>query len=118
MCADGWIRSHALSALEVGDGTVVAGDPAFAQAKFVRTRYLDPDGVPFEYIQHQYTSDSEFLGVPIVGHCYPGSGDLMVTPPDQTMIPPDQLMAFGCKDDCEFDWGQEVIAFFIAHPKP
>ena len=45
MCADGWIRSHALSALEVGDGTVVAGDPAFAQAKFVRTRYVDPDGV-------------------------------------------------------------------------
>ena len=79
---------------------------------------IHPDGVPFEYIQHQYTSDSEFLGVPIVGHCYPGSSDLMVTPPEQTMIPPDQLMAFGCKDDCEFDWGEEVIAFFIAHPKP
>jgi len=116
-CADGWVRSNVLSTLELGEGTTLAGDPDFATASYVRTRYEDPSGVPFEYIQHQYTSDSSFLGVPIVGHCYPGSSDLTVTPPEQTVVPPDQLMAFGCKDDCDFDWGEEVIAFFMAHPK-
>lgn len=117
-CADEWVESNVLSALGVGPATVLAGDPTFMTAPFVRTRYEDPDGVPFEYIQHQYTSDSSFLGVPIVGHCYPGSSDLTVTPPEQTVIPPDQLMAFGCKDECDFNWGEEVMAFFIAHPKP
>jgi len=117
MCADGWVRSNVLPALKVGTGTTLAGDPDFKTAAYVRTRYEDPDGVPFEYIQHQYTSDSSFLGVPIVGHCYPGSSDLTVTPPEQTVIPPDQLMSFGCKDDCDFTWGEEVIAFFMAHPK-
>ena len=117
MCADGWIRSHVFGALELGPGTVLAGDPDFQSAQYVRTGYVDPDGVPFEYIQHQYTTDSSFLGVPIIGHCYPGSTDLMVTPPAETLIPPDQLMAFGCQDDCDFDWGEEVIEFFIAHPK-
>jgi poly(3-hydroxybutyrate) depolymerase len=116
-CADTWVRERALTALHVDAGTVIAGDPAFETAQYVRTRYLDPDGVPFEYIQHQYSTDSAFLGVGIVGHCYPGSTDLTVTPPAQTVIPPDQLMAFGCKDRCEFTWGQEVVRFFMAHPK-
>jgi pimeloyl-ACP methyl ester carboxylesterase len=117
-CADGWVRSNAFSALKLGTGTTLAGDPNFQSAPYVRTRYLDPQGVPFEYIQHQYTSDSSFLGVGIVGHCYPGSTDLMVTPPAQTIIQPDQLMSFGCKDKCDFNWGEEVIKFFMAHPKP
>jgi pimeloyl-ACP methyl ester carboxylesterase len=117
-CADGWVHSNLLPALRLGAGTVIAGDPSFASAAYVRTRYLDPDGVPFEYLQHQYTTDSSFLGVGLVGHCYPGSTDLTATPAAQTVIPPDQLIPFGCKDQCDFDWGQEAIAFFIAHPKP
>ena len=117
MCADEWVRSNVLSELTVGEGTVIDGDPTFASAQFVRTRYHDEGGVPFEYLQHQYTSDSEFLGVPLVGHCFPGSPDLTHTPPAETVIPPDQLMAFGCKGTTDFTWGEEVIAFFMAHPK-
>lgn len=117
-CADSWVREHALPALQTDDGTVLAGDPAFATAAFVRTRFLDPDGVPFEYIQHRYATDAAFLGVGLGGHCYPGSTDLTVTPPDQTVIPPDQLMPFGCQGHTDFNWGEEVIRFFEAHPKP
>jgi poly(3-hydroxybutyrate) depolymerase len=116
-CADDWVRSNLFSALKLGKGTALAGDPSFQSAQYVRTRYEDPDGVPFEYIQHQYSTDSSFLGVDIVGHCYPGSTDMMVTPPEDTVIPPDQIMAFGCKGQCDFNWGEEVMKFFIAHPK-
>ena len=111
-CADKWIRSNVLPTLKVDQGRQIAGD-----STFTRTRFLDPTGVPFEYIQHQYSTDSSFLGVGIVGHCYPGSTDLTVTPPAQTVIPPDQLMAFGCKDACSFTWGEEVMKFFIDHPR-
>jgi pimeloyl-ACP methyl ester carboxylesterase len=115
-CADTWLRSNVLTALKLGTGQTIAGDPAFQTTEYVRTRYLDPAGVPFEYIQHQYTSDSSFF-FPIVGHCYPGSTDLAVTPPAQTVIQPDQIMSFGCKEKCDFNWGEEVIRFFMAHPK-
>ena len=117
MCADSWVRMNAMTALKVGPGSTIAGDPNFQSAQFVRTRYVDPAGVPFEYIQHQYSTDASFLGVGLAGHCYPGSTDLTVTPSAQTVIPPDQLMAFGCKDQCDFNWGVEVIKFFMAHPK-
>jgi poly(3-hydroxybutyrate) depolymerase len=117
VCADTWIRTNALTALELGPGTTVEGDPDFQSAQYVRTRYENSQGVPFEYIQHQYSTDSAFLGVGLLGHCYPGSTDLTVTPPARTVIPPDQLMAFGCKDRTEFHWGEEVMQFFIAHPK-
>jgi pimeloyl-ACP methyl ester carboxylesterase len=111
-CADNWVRSNVFSALKLGPGKQIAGD-----ATFTRTRYLNPDGVPFEYISHQYSSNSSFLGVAIVGHCYPGSTDLTPTPPAQTIIPPDQIMSFGCNDQTSFNWGVEVMKFFIAHPK-
>jgi len=42
---------------------------------------------------------------------------LTVTPPAQTIIPPDQIMSFGCNDQTSFNWGEEVMKFFIAHPK-
>jgi hypothetical protein len=35
-----------------------------------------------------------------------------------SVIQPDQLMSFGCTDKCDFNWGEEVIEFFMAHPKP
>ena len=111
-CADTWVRTHVFSTLELGAGQQIAGD-----STFTRTRYLNPVGIPFEYIRHQYTSASSFLGVAIQGHCYPGSTDLAVTPPAQTVIAPDQLISFGCNDKTSFTWGEEVMKFFIAHPK-
>ena len=117
-CADQWVRGSAFEALQLDSGVVVAGDPSSAGAAYVRTRHEDPNGVPFEYIQHSYTSDASFLGVGLLGHCYPGSTDFTPTPPAQTVVPPDQLMAFGCKGAVDFHWGEEVVRFFKAHPKP
>jgi pimeloyl-ACP methyl ester carboxylesterase len=111
-CADGWVRSNVFTALNLDKGTQIAGD-----ATYTRTRYLNPDGVPFEYIQHQYQTTSSFLGVALAGHCYPGSTDLSVTPASGTTVPPDQLISFGCNDATSFNWGEEVMKFFIAHPK-
>lgn len=111
-CSDAWLASSVFPTLQLGAGEQVAGD-----ATYTRTRYLGADGVPFEYISHQYTTTSSFLGVALSGHCYPGSTDLTVTSPAQTVIPPDQLISFGCNDQCSFNWGEEVMKFFIAHPK-
>jgi poly(3-hydroxybutyrate) depolymerase len=111
-CADAWVKSNVLPTLKVDAGKQIAGDNTFT-----RTRYLNPDGVPFEYISHQYATTSSFLGFALVGHCYPGSTDLAITPPAQTVIPPDQAISFGCNDTCSFNWGEEVMKFFVAHPK-
>lgn len=79
------------------------------------TRYTNERGNVFEFIQHEYSTDSAVglppLGVAIVGHCYPGSHDLAATEPFQ-------LMAFACKDDAAFTWGEAAMDFFVAHPKP
>jgi poly(3-hydroxybutyrate) depolymerase len=104
-CAATWFQSNVVPALKLDAGKAVAGD-----ANFTRTVYLNPTGVPFEFLQHQYTTDSASFGVPIVGHCYPGSTDFTATLPGQ-------LMGFGCKNQCAFNWGEEVIKFFMAHPK-
>lgn len=78
-------------------------------------RYTNERGNLFEFIQHDYSTDSAVgippLGVAIVGHCYPGSGDLAASEPFQ-------LMAFACKDDAAFTWGEAALDFFVAHPKP
>ena len=82
--------------------------------QFTRTRYTSARGTPFEFIEHDYVSPSMVgvppLGVAIMGHCYPGSEDWTPTEPDQ-------LMAFGCQPKAEFHWGEQVMAFFMAHPK-
>lgn len=111
-CSAAWIESNVFSTLHLGAGTQIAGD-----ATFTRTRYLNPDGVPFEYITHQYQTTSSFFGVALDGHCYPGSSDLTPTPSSGTVVPPDQLISFGCNDAASFNWGEEVMKFFIAHPK-
>lgn len=82
-------------------GTMIAGD-----SNFTRTRYLTPNGTPFEFIQHDYQASSFVLG----GHCYPGSMD-----PGKEQ---GQLFPFGCVGPNAFTWGDEAMKFFVAHPKP
>lgn len=60
----------------------------------------------FELIQHDYSAAALILG----GHCYPGSDD----PGDA----PGQLFSFKCEDESGFSWGEAVIDFFDAHPRP
>ncbi|HEX4338790.1 MAG TPA: hypothetical protein VH062_22950 [Polyangiaceae bacterium] len=111
-CVNDWLDGSVFPALKLDAGHVIASD-----ATFTRTRYLDPDGVPFEYITHDYQTTSSFFGVALAGHCYPGSTDLAVTPSSGTTVPPDQLISFGCNDHTSFVWGDEVMKFFVAHPK-
>jgi len=105
-CVFTWLSGNVYPTLELGAEAPVAGDTTYS-----RTRFLDPAGVPFELITHQYATDAQFFGVGVQGHCYPGSTDFTVTLPGQ-------LMGFGCKDPSAFHWGEEAIEFFKAHPKP
>jgi polyhydroxybutyrate depolymerase len=100
------LRDAVRSFYDMDDGTVIATD-----GTFTRTRYKTPSGRVFEFIQHNYVTPSMFAGVAIKGHCFPGSQDQSVTLPNQ-------LMSFGCDPPDSFTWGQEVLAFFLAHPKP
>jgi dienelactone hydrolase len=100
------LRDAVIAHYRMTAGQVVATDSTHK-----RTRYATASGRVFEFIEHRYLSDSSVLGVAIRGHCFPGS-------PDQTITLPGQLMAFGCKPPNSFTWGEEVVRFFMAHPKP
>jgi len=93
-------RDAVVSGWSTDQGTVIASD-----ANYTRTRYLTPSGTPFEFVQHDYAASSVLLQ----GHCYPGSTD----PGGQ----PGQLFPFGCVAPNAFTWGDEVMKFFLAHPK-
>jgi hypothetical protein len=104
-CVFSWLTANVYPALSLDQGSKIAGDSSYE-----RTRFLDPDKVPFELIRHDYSTDATFFGVAVGGHCYPGSTDLTVTLPGQ-------LMGFGCKDMCSFTWAEEAVRFFMEHPK-
>jgi pimeloyl-ACP methyl ester carboxylesterase len=86
---------------------VVASSPTYT-----RTRWSDGAGTVVELIAHDYFSNAQ---VPLVsatklqGHCYPGSTD----PGAQ----PGQLFSFRCEQPASFVWGDEVVEFFVAHPR-
>jgi polyhydroxybutyrate depolymerase len=71
-------------------------------------RYQSPSGNTYEFISHNYRSKSWLLQ----GHCIPGSQDLDGGEPGQL------LGGFGCDHTSPFVWGEAVMAFFLAHPKP
>lgn len=93
-------RNEVVLGWNMDAGTVIASD-----ANYTRTRYTSPKGNVFEFIQHDYAASSIVLG----GHCYPGSTD----PGGQ----PGQLFSFACVGPNAFTWGDEVMSFFLAHPK-
>lgn len=92
-------RDEILAGWNMGAGTVVGSD-----AKYTRTRYTNANGTVYEFLQHDYTSPAL-----IAGHCFPGSTD----PGSAT----GQLFSFACTGPNAFDWGDEAMAFFVAHPK-
>jgi poly(3-hydroxybutyrate) depolymerase len=103
------LRDAVIKTYDADDGEVVASGDGF-----MRTRYTSPEGTQFEFIEHDYASESAVgvppLGVAIQGHCFPGSTDLEVTIPDQ-------LMPFGCQPPTGFTWSEEALKFFEAHPR-
>jgi pimeloyl-ACP methyl ester carboxylesterase len=85
------VRDAILASSDYGSGTVFSAGSAY-----MATRWTTSSGMDFEFWQHDFT-DGSFLG----GHCLPvplGSG------------------AFRC-DDPEFDYSNEVLRFFAAHPR-
>jgi len=78
---------------------------------FTRRRYANANAT-LEFLVHDYSSNAQ---VPLVsasklqGHCYPGSTD--------DGGAPGQLFPFRCEQPAGFVWGNEVVSFFVAHPK-
>jgi polyhydroxybutyrate depolymerase len=95
-------RDSLISAWSLGTTTPVASDAAYT-----RTRHSNAQGTVLELVEHTYSASSALLG----GHCFPGSSDTSGGEPGQ-------LFGFGCIGPNAFDWGEEVIAFFKAHPMP
>jgi hypothetical protein len=64
-----------------------------------RQRWTSASGNVFEFISHDYTSTG--VGGILAGHCLPmASGTTFVN----------------CSTPVDYDWGQEVVRFFQAHP--
>lgn len=94
-------RDQIVRAWSLGAGAVVASD-----ALYTRTRYTNASGAVLELLEHDYTSPP----VVLQGHCFPGSTDLGKVQ--------GQLFPFGCTAPTAFDWAEEAMAFFEAHPMP
>jgi poly(3-hydroxybutyrate) depolymerase len=84
-----------------------------SSATYTRTRWTGAGDGELEFLAHDYTSSAQ---VPLIsrtrldGHCVPGSTD----PGGQ----PGQLFPFKCEQPASFTWGTEIVAFFVAHPRP
>jgi len=92
-------RDGVIAAYGLGAGTAAGSGTGFS-----RMRYENAGGDVLEFLQHDYSA-----GGLINGHCYPGSTD-----PGGL---PNQLMSFACTPPNAFVYGDEVMSFFIAHPR-
>jgi poly(3-hydroxybutyrate) depolymerase len=93
-------RDAVVAAWQMGPGRQVAGD-----ATYRRIRYENTNGIAFDFVQHDYSSDEP----DVLGHCFPTGTSPVPTDPISA--------AFGCTKPNSFHWGSEVMQFFIAHPK-
>lgn len=99
-------RDAAIAAWSLGTPTTVT-----TNANFVHTRYTSASGTVVEFLQHDYIAPANlvyYLG----GHCLPGGQDL------PTSSIPSATMYFSCSEPTGFSWGQMVMQFFVAHPRP
>jgi len=82
-----------------------------SSSTYTRTRWSDA-GTVVDLLAHDYTSDVQvpFIGASkLQGHCFPGSTD--------PGTEPGQLFSFRCEQPAAFVWGEEVVEFFVAHPR-
>lgn len=93
-------RDAVVSSQHLTASEVIAGD-----ADFRRTRYSNEDGQVLEFISHRYESPRKMIR----GHCFPGSTDAG----DEA----GQIVLLGCEAPTAFTWGEEMMRFFIAHPR-
>ena len=89
--------------LEMGDGNELAGDDGYTH-----TRFSNDSGIDLEFVEHNYGGQ-----VVLAGHCIPGGIDIAGAANNFT------LNATTCTTgDINFHWGEMVLQFFVAHPKP
>jgi poly(3-hydroxybutyrate) depolymerase len=100
-------RDLALAAWGLSSPMVVASD-----ATYTRTRYAGPNGLVYEFLQHDYVVDPPALPINIGGHCLPGGNDLKAN------ASATQLIYLSCAPPNSFVWGKELMGFFQAHPRP
>lgn len=96
-------RDSVLAAYEMTEGPETVAD----EANYRWQRWTSADGAVFEMIDHDYAAVSAILG----GHCFPGS-------PDTKADLPGQLLSYGCNPVSPLHYGEAVMNFFEAHPKP
>jgi dienelactone hydrolase len=95
-------RDAVIAAWGLGGAQVMGSDE-----EHTRTRYGGGQGVVLETLEHDYMTDPAGpLGINH-GHCVPGS----------TAATGSFWDALKCKPPNAFVWGEEVMKFFVAHPK-
>ena len=87
------------SAYLMGEAETLVDEDAYRRA-----RYVNEEGTVFETLVHDYVAENQIID----GHCCPGSDDLEGGLPGQ-------IMPFGCLPPNDFDWGDEVMEFFMTH---
>jgi polyhydroxybutyrate depolymerase len=78
------------------------------ETSYVHDRWTGPNGELIETFDHAYETVSDGPWASARGHCIPGS----------TMDPYAPQYAIPCKQPNGFVWGEQVMAFFLAHPMP
>ncbi len=98
-------RDAALTAWGLGSPTVVS-----TSAAHTHTRYTSASGGLYEFLQHDFLASAYVPA--IYGHCIPGGDDVIANGSLG------QSLFFSCAPPNAFAWGQVVMQFFVAHPRP
>lgn len=98
------VRDNILAAYAMDTEVVVSQDSTYKHI-----RYTGANGMVFEYVEHDYASSTlNAAGNPAGGHCMPGA---------EKDDFEDILYRYTCDGPTSFNWGEEVMKFFIANPK-
>ena len=95
-------RDAVIGAWALGPKQIVASD-----ATYRRERYAGVGEATMDFLSYDYTTDPNGALAANAGHCVAGGSPTTGTIWDQ--LP--------CKGPVSFQWGQEVVAFFVAHGK-
>lgn len=96
------IRQQAIAAWSMTEQPNVAGN-----AQYTHRRWSNTKGTVLETLEHSYETVPNGPFGSAKGHCFPGS----------TLDPFAPQYAVPCKLPNAFTWGEQVVAFFEAHPK-
>ncbi len=96
------IRDAAIANYAATGPNVLVTDPGYTH-----NRWSGPNGAVIETFDHAYETVTPGPWSSARGHCIPGSA----------MDPQAPQYAIPCKQPNAFVWGEQVMDFFVAHPK-